>query len=402
MIKGIHLSTIGGVEIRLDWSLLIIVAIVTVSLGGGLLPRWHPDWSALTIWTTAVAAAVLLLVSVLLHELAHALVGRRHGIDIKRITLFVFGGMSHLEGEPHAWRAELWMAIVGPIVSLLIGAACITLAGVAFTGDAAFAADPLAAIAELGPGATLMLWLGPVNIVLALFNLVPAFPLDGGRVVRAIIWGASGSFTRATRWASLLGQAFGWLLIAAGVAMMLGLTVPLFGTGLAGGLWIALIGWFLHNAAIMSYRQAQLGEALAGVRVGEIMKTDFATVRADLPVQTLVDDYLMSREQRCYPVVDGRALSGIVCLDDLRHTRRADWPAARTSDIMTPAERLLTLSPSTPASEALTALTGRRVNQLPIVERGEIKGLLSREDVLKWLTFLSPGPDGGAERAARP
>ena len=391
----------GGVEIRLDWSLLIIVALVTVSLGGGLLPRWHPDWSALAIWTTAIAAAILLLVSVLLHELAHALVGRRHGIDIKRITLFVFGGMSHLEGEPHAWRAELWMAIAGPIVSLTIGGICMVLASIPLAGEGTFAADPLAAIRELGPGATLMLWLGPVNIVLALFNLVPAFPLDGGRVVRAIIWGFSGDFARATRWASALGQAFGWVLIAAGVAMMLGLAVPIFGTGLTGGLWLALIGWFLHNAAIASYRQAQLGEALAGVRVGEIMKTDFATVRADLPVQTLVDDYLMSREQRCYPVVDGRALSGIVCLDDLRHTRRADWPAARTSEIMTPAERLLTLSPSTPASEALTALTTRRVNQLPIVERGEIKGLLSREDILQWLAFFSPGFAGAEQRASR-
>lgn len=402
MFKGIHLMRVGGVDVRLDWSLLIIVALITVSLGGGLLPNWHPDWSALALWATAAAAAALLIVSVLLHELAHALVGRRHGIDVKRITLFVFGGMAHLESEPHAWRAELWMAIVGPIVSLLIGGICIALAGIALGGESAFAADPLAAISELGPGATLMLWLGPVNIVLALFNLVPAFPLDGGRVVRAILWGATGSFTRATRWASALGQAFGWLLIAAGVAMMLGLAVPIFGTGLVGGLWLALIGWFLHNAAMMSYRQAQFGEALAGVEVREIMKTDFATVHADLPVQTLVDDYLMSREQRCYPVVDGRALAGIACLDDLRRTRRADWSATRTSEIMTPVERLSTLSPSTPASEALTALTTRRVNQLPIVERGEIKGLLSREDILQWLAFFGTGVDGRAERPARP
>lgn len=404
MIKGIHLMRIGGVEIRLDWSLLIIVALVTISLGNGVLARWHPEWSALTIWTTAVAAAILLLVSVLLHELAHALVGRRHGIEIKRITLFVFGGMSHLEGEPHAWRAELWMAIVGPIVSLLIGGICIGIASAALAGEGALAAEPLAAIRELGPGATLMLWLGPVNMVLALFNVVPAFPLDGGRVVRAIIWGATGNFARATRLASVLGQAFGWALIAAGVAMMLGLTVPIFGTGLVGGLWISLIGWFLHNAAIMSYRQAQLGEALAGVRVGEIMKTEFATVPADLPVQTLVDDYLMSREQRCYPVVDGRELSGIVCLDDLRHMRRADWPAARTREIMTPADRLVTMSPGTPANEALTALTNRRVNQLPIVDHGEIKGLLSREDILKWLAFFGPAPAIGRryERTAGP
>jgi CBS domain-containing protein len=306
--------------------------------------------------------------------------------------------MSHLEGEPRAWRAELWMAIAGPIVSLVIGGACIALAGTALSGD--FAADPLAAIGELGPGATLMLWLGPVNTVLAVFNLVPAFPLDGGRVVRALLWGAGGDFAKATRWASALGQAFGWLLIAAGVAMMLGLTVPVFGTGLVGGLWIALIGWFLHNAAHMSNRQAQLQQSLAGVRVADIMKTEFATVPKELPVQALIDDYFMSREQRCYPVVDGRKLAGIVCLDDLRRTRREDWPATRAGDIMTPAERLVTMPPSAPASEALTTLTSRRVNQLPIIERGEIQGLLSREDVLKWLAFFAPssGSDPRAER----
>jgi CBS domain-containing protein len=282
------------------------------------------------------------------------------------------------------------MAIAGPLVSLLIGAACIAIASAALPANASLEGEPLEAIRELGPGATLLLWLGPVNIVLALFNLVPAFPLDGGRVVRALIWGSSGNFARATRWAAMLGQAFGWLLIASGVAMLLGLAVPLFGTGLVGGLWLALIGWFLHNAAIMSYRQAQLGEALAGVRIAEIMKTEFATVPPNLPVQGLIDDYLMSREQRCYPVVDSRTLAGIVCLDDLRKTPRSQWAAARVSDVMTPAERLVTLSPSTPASEALTALTSRRINQLPIVEHGELRGLLSREDILKWLAFFGP------------
>lgn len=399
MIKSIHLMRVGGVEIFLDWSLLIIVALVTVSLGSGLLPSWHPDWSALAIWGTGLAAAALLIASVLLHELAHALVGRRHGVEIKRITLFVFGGMSHLEAEPHAWRAELWMAIAGPIVSLLIGGVCIAAVSAA-VGEGGLGAEPLAAIRELGPVATLLLWLGPVNLVLAVFNLVPAFPLDGGRVVRAILWGAGGSFARATRSASMLGQVFGWVMIAAGVAMMLGLTVPLFGTGLAGGIWLALIGWFLHNAAIMSYRQAQLGEALAGVQVGDLMKAEFATVPADLAVQTLVDDYLMSREQRCYPVVEGRVLSGIVCLEDVRRVPRARWAATRVSEIMSPTEQLVTLSPDMPASEALIALTRRRVNQLPIVERGEIKGLLSREDILKWLALASPG--GREQRAAPP
>ena len=260
MIGALRVARIAGVEIFLDWSLLIIFILVTVSLGGGLFPQWHPEWNAATTWLTAAAAAVLLLVSVLLHELSHAIVGRAQGAQIKRITLFVFGGMAHIEQEPKVWRAEFWMAIVGPFVSLGLGTAFIFLGSLGVAGDAFAAEDPEALLRELSPLQTLLLWLGPVNIVLAIFNIIPAFPLDGGRVLRAILWGTTGDLTRATRWASQGGQAFAWVLIAAGISMVLGLQVPVLGTGAASGLWIALIGWFLHNAAVMSYRQQRVQE----------------------------------------------------------------------------------------------------------------------------------------------
>jgi Zn-dependent protease len=255
MESGLRIGSIAGIEIRVDPSLTFVFMLVTVSLGVGLFPAWHPDWSAVIVWCTAAAAAVLFFGSVLVHELAHALVGRAQDITIRRITLFVFGGMAHLEEEPHDWRAELWMAVAGPVTSFAIGVVCLFLAGLMVGPVEIDPGDPIAVFAALDPLATIAAWLGPVNIGLAVFNLVPGFPLDGGRVARALLWGATGDIVRATRWAAAMGQTFGWMLMAIGFAMILGLRVPYFGTGILNGMWIALIGWFLNNAAIMSYRQ---------------------------------------------------------------------------------------------------------------------------------------------------
>jgi Zn-dependent protease len=265
MSGGFHLMRVAGVDVFLDWSLAIIFFLITASLGSGLFPAWHPEWSAATSWVTAAAAAVLFLASVLVHEMSHALVGRARGMEIRRITLFIFGGMAHLEEDAREWRTEFYMALVGPVTSLAIGFLCIWLGSLGVGEVTARMDQPAEMLAGLGPWTTLLLWLGPVNIVLGLFNLVPGFPLDGGRVMRAAIWGATGDLHKATRWASNGGRAFAWFLIAAGVAMILGVRVPFFGTGFVGGLWLALIGWFLHNAAIMSYRQSPgAGRGTAG------------------------------------------------------------------------------------------------------------------------------------------
>jgi Zn-dependent protease len=193
---------------------------------------------------------LLFFCSVLTHELSHAFVGRALGASIRRITLFVFGGMAQLEGEPRSWGAELWTAIVGPVTSLVLAVVFSMLAG-ATSGSSLFDPNnPTAALARLGTLPTLLLWLGQVNFMLGLFNLVPGFPLDGGRVLRAILWGVTGNLQKATRWASFLGQITAWALIGIGLAMVLGAQVPFFGTGV-GGLWLAFIGWFLNNAAMM-------------------------------------------------------------------------------------------------------------------------------------------------------
>ncbi|MGH8771796.1 MAG: site-2 protease family protein [Burkholderiales bacterium] len=387
MLSGIRVGSVSGIEVFVDWSLMIIFFLVTFSLGAGLFPAWHPEWSAALIWSTALAAAVLFFVSVFIHELSHALVGRAMGIEIRRITLFIFGGMAHLEREPHTWRAELWMAIVGPVVSLLLGGLFLLVGGLAL-GESRFDPEsPEATLARMGPLTTLFLWLGPINIVLGLFNLVPGFPLDGGRVLRAITWGITGNLKLATQWASRLGQFFAWVLIGIGIAMMLGVRVPIFGTGLLSGIWLAFIGWFLNQAALMSYRQLLVRESLDDVPVSRVMQSQFTTVESTMTLSRLVDEHLLHSDQRAYPVVDGFDLVGLVCLEDLRKVPREAWERTRVSDIMTPASKLAQVAPTEDTSDALTTLTNRGVNQLPVVENGRVRGLVRREDILRWLAL---------------
>lgn len=400
MGPGLHLARIGGIDVHLDWSLLLIFVLVTTVLGAGLFPQWHPDWSLLTTWATAVAAAICFFASVLVHELSHAWVGRARGVDIRRITLFVFGGMAHIEQEPRTWRAEFWMAIVGPFTSLGLGVVFIAL-GSALAGNADFTGDdPAAAFASLGPLATLLFWLGPVNILLGLFNLVPGFPLDGGRVLRAILWGVTGDLRSATRWASNGGRAFGWLLILSGVAMVLGVPVWPFGAGLVNGLWIALIGWFLHNAALMSYRQLVVRESLEDVPASRLMHTRLEHVAPGLAISDFVDDYLLRGEQRAYPVVEGSRFVGLVRLKDLRNRPRSEWDGALVSSVMTAADELVTVAPGTEATKVVQMLEQRGMDYLPVLERGgRLVGLISRDDVHKWLSLRGGSAPARADDA---
>lgn len=232
-----------------------------------------------------------------------------------------------------------------------------------------------------------MLWVGPINILLGAFNLIPGFPLDGGRVFRAVLWGLGGDLYRATRWAAGLGQAFAWIFIACGFVMMFGVRVPFLGTGIMGGLWLALIGWFLNNAAIMSYQQLLMRRSLAQVPVSQIMLSHFATVSPDMSISALIDNYIMRTDQRAFPVVEDERLLGIVCLED---ARRVD-PAARATHtvraVMTPVHDLATATPEEASVDALRALSQRGVNQLPVVKDGAVRGLIRREDILKWLSL---------------
>jgi len=385
--RAVRLGSIAGVTVALDWSLLIIFVLISFTLAGGVLPYWHPDWSGFTVLVTAVSAAILFLGSILAHELSHALVGRRFGVRVERITLFVLGGMAHMEEEPPDWRSELAMAIAGPAASLALGFLCLYLAGLISGPVELDPEKPIDAISKLSPLATVLFWLGPVNIILGLFNLVPGFPLDGGRVLRAVLWGMTGDLSRATRWAAAVGQGFAWVLIGSGFAMILGLRVPFFGSGPVAGLWIVLIGWFLNSAALTSYRRVLIQETLGDVPVTRVMHRDCPAVTPDASVRNLVDEHLLGSSQRAFPVIEEGRLRGLVCLDDVRKLDRDRWGDTRVAEIMTDVEMLHVLGADAKASDALSLLAERGVNQLPVVDAGRLLGLVTREDILKWLSL---------------
>lgn len=391
MNRGIRIARIAGIDIVLDWSLVFIFTLIAFSLSAGLFPAWHPEWSTALNWSTGLSAAVLFFASVLAHEMSHALVGRAQGMEINRITLFIFGGMAHLREEPRNWRAELLMAAIGPVTSLALGFFFLMLAGLLAGPVEVDPAHPEEFLAQLSPAASLLIWLGPINIVLGLFNLVPGFPLDGGRVLRAILWGITGDLRSATRWASELGRGFAWLLILLGVGMVFGLHVPIFGTGPVGGLWLAFIGWFLHNAALMSYRQLLIKETLEDVSVKRLMRTRVTALDPATTIDVLVSDYLMGSEQRAFPVIENNRFTGLVCLQDIRKVARDDWQVTYVQDIMTPTAQLSMLAPDDDAADAMFELARRNVNQLPVVYEGRFQGLLTREDILKWLMVHGEG-----------
>jgi len=394
MGNGLRLGRIAGVAIHIDWSLLIVFVLVASSLGVGLFPEWHPDWGPGLIWATAIGAAVALFASVLAHELSHALVARTWGIAVRRITLFVFGGVAQIEQEPPNWRAEFWIAVVGPLASAVLAAVCVLGAGLSMRPTEAELEDTGQLFASVGVGGTLLLWLAQVNLLLAVFNLVPAFPLDGGRVLRALMWAVTGDLRRATRWASGGGQAFAWFLIATGMVMMLGVRIPFLGGGLVSGLWLAFIGWFLSNAAALSYRQLLVREALRDVPISRLMLGEFATVPPDLPVSALVDRYLLHTDQRAFPVMANDSLLGMVCLREVRKLDRAAWDKTPVRDIMVPADQLASAGPRDDAGEVLSRLAAKDLNQLPVLENGRVRGIVRREDILKWLALYA---DLGAE-----
>lgn len=387
MFTGFRLTRLAGIDIAVDWSLLIVFLLLVLSLGMGVFPAWHPDWSLEFSVLMALAAAVLFFASVLLHEMAHALVGRAGSMPVDRITLFIFGGVAHLRQAPRTWRLELLTAVVGPVTSFLISGLSVLAVRFAARNVAVDPAFPEAVVAELSPIATLFLWLGEINLMLALFNLIPGFPLDGGRVLRAIIWGITGDLRRATRRAAQAGQVFSWLLVVAGLAMMLGLPVPFFGTGIIGGLWVMMIGWFLNSAAVMSYRQLLLNESIEGVAVARVMQSDFASVDGEMPLSRLVDDFLLPGSQRAFPVLDGGRFAGLVSLRDVRKVAREDWPRTLVRDVMTPASGISGVAPETSAAEAMVTLGREGVNQLPVIKDGQVRGMVSRENILKLLSL---------------
>jgi len=364
MPGSLHLGRIAGIDIYINFSWLIIFVFLTWSLATGWFPQLYPGWSTATYWLVSAIAALLLFASVLLHELAHSLVARARGLPVKNITLFIFGGVSNLQQEPASPGVEFQMAVVGPVVSLLIGFVAFLL--------------QLAVRGSNSPLQGIFFYLAITNILLGIFNLIPGFPLDGGRVLRSIIWKASGSLRRATRAASIVGQIIAYLFILLGIWLF-------FSGNVLDGIWIGFIGWFLLSSAQSANSQVMLESMFRGVTVGEVMNTKPTTVPANISLQRLVDEYFLPHGLRSALVMQADQLAGLITLGDIRHVPREQWGQVPVGHAMVPLDRLHIVQPQQSLNEVLPLMAGQNVNQLPVVQNGVLVGVLSRDAIVRFL-----------------
>ncbi|HEX6303024.1 MAG TPA: site-2 protease family protein [Anaerolineales bacterium] len=388
MGRGFRLGRIFSIEVNIDWSWVFIFVLVAWNLTS-VFGQFHPEWGLTLQISIAVLAALLFFASVLAHELAHSLMAQAQGVPVRNITLFLFGGVSNIQRQPPSARAEFLITIVGPITSIVLGIIFLLIANL--TGGAANVSvtNPQQLIQQLDPLTTLLAWLGPVNILVGLFNMIPGFPLDGGRILRSIFWVATDNLRKATRWASWVGQGVAWLMIGAGIAMVFGVQIPFLGTGFVSGLWLAFIGWFLNSAAVQSYQQIVVQDILEGTQVKEMMRRNPPTVSPNQSVHSLVHDHIMGSDEHAFPVLEDDKLVGLVTLQDVREVQRDKWQQVTVAQIMTPTEELATVAPEEDASDAMTKLSHRDVRQLPVVENGKLVGVLRRRDIVQWMQLQS-------------
>ncbi len=364
MPGSLRISRIAGIDIYIHVSWLIILVLLTWSLAVGWFPVLYPGWSTATYWVISLISALFLFVSVLLHELAHSLVARSRGLPVKNITLFIFGGVSNIEQEPKSPGVEFQVAVVGPVVSLLIGL-------IAFLLD-------LPLRGSKSPLDAILAYLALTNVLLGIFNLIPGFPLDGGRVLRSIIWKITGSLRTATQAASIVGQVIAYLFIFWGIWQ-------LFGSNFLNGIWIAFIGWFLLSAAQSANSQVMLQSMFRGVTVGDVMSTNPLTVPANISLQRLVDEYFLPHGLRSALVMQAEQLAGLITLSDIRHVPREQWGQVPVGHAMISLERLHVVSPQQSLNDVLPLMAGRDVNQLPVVQDGRLVGILSRDAIVRFL-----------------
>jgi Zn-dependent protease/predicted transcriptional regulator len=373
MQAQIKLGRIFGIRIGIHYSWIIIAILIAFSLAG-LFHQANREWTPAVVWGTAILTAVLFFVCILLHELGHSVVAQSSGIRVPSIVLFALGGVSQMERESPDAKTEFWMALAGPAVSFIIGFVCLGIArSLGWVGLLASAPSPL--VAMVG-------YLGYINIILGAFNLIPAYPLDGGRVFRALAWWRTHSIERATRIASMVGQVFAFLFI------LYGLWRFFQGEGFAG-LWLAFIGWFLLDAARSSRVQVEMMHALGGIKVGDVMERNCAIVDANTNLQTLVDEHLLRTGQRCFIVQKEGQLTGLITPADISRVERRMWPLTTVEQAMRPAAQLRVVSPETPVVQALETMARENINQLPVASDGHLEGILSRGHLLEILRTRS-------------
>jgi len=369
---GIPIGKAFGISLRLHYSWFFIFALVTWALAGSYFPSTYPTWSLSVRIAAGLITSVLFFGSVLAHELMHSIVSQRQGVPVQSITLFFLGGVSQITSEPKQPKDEFRMAIIGPLSSLVIGGIFF---GIYFglRHVDTFAVQFITAIA---------FWLGYINVFLGVFNLIPGFPLDGGRVLRSLIWWRSGNLKSATRIASTIGRAVGFILIFGGIWFI-------FTGNWINGILLALIGWFLESAAVGSYQQLLMQEMLKGHVASEVMSRDCAVIPPDTTIDQLVHGNVLASGRRCFPVVSDSQIMGMVTLHNIKAVPREQWSTETVKEAMIPFDKLKWVRPDEELSSVLRILTEDNINQVPVVQDSEIVGMVSRENLLNFVNIRS-------------
>jgi Zn-dependent protease/CBS domain-containing protein len=365
MRGSLRIGRISGIEIGIHYTWLLAFFLITWLLARSYFPDTYAGWSILSYWGAGLLSALLLFISVLIHELAHSLVAQARGLPVSSITLFILGGVSNLTEEPQKPAIEFVMAIVGPLTSLV-------LAGVFWGLEHLLGSPGTFLKAIIG-------YLALVNLGLAAFNILPGFPLDGGRVLRSILWSTTGDLVKATNIAAIIGRIFGWAFIALGIWLAFFVQ-----GGFLNGIWLAIIGFFLNSAADNSRNEVTLREHLSGVPVGQVMENNTESVNPRMLVSDLVQTVFLQRRRRAIPVTEGEQVIGMVTIGDVSKLPQEKWPFTPVERVMT-REPLRTVKPEDDLNAAMKFIAQYDLNQVPVVSEGKLVGLLTRADVINYL-----------------
>jgi Zn-dependent protease/CBS domain-containing protein len=379
MNENISLGRIAGIHVGLNWSLLVVVALIAWSLASSILPSAAPGQAPAAYWTAGVISALVFLVSLLAHELAHSVVAQRRGVRVEGITLWLFGGVSRFSSDTSAPGSSALITFVGPLTSLVLGA--LFLLASAVSGGAS---APTLIRATLS-------WLGTINIILGVFNLVPAFPLDGGRLLQALIWLRTGNRLQATRVAARIGMGFAILMIAVGLASLL------FAGNVVGGIWWIFLGWFLLSAARAEEASGLIRQALEGIRVRDVMTPNPVQAPENLSVEEALHDYILASRHSTFPIHDGQGrLTGLLTMAALKNVAPGDRSSTSIKDISCGLTQVPTVAPGDPATALLSQADGCGEGRTLVVDGGQLVGIVSPSDINRLLQRALPG------RAAAP
>lgn len=373
MRGSLKVGRFAGIEIGIHYTWLFAFVLFAWLFAQGTFPAVFPDWSTAEYWVSGIVVSVMIFISVLIHELSHSLMAIKRGMKVSSIVFFIFGGVSNIENEPDKAWDEFIMAVVGPLSSVVLGGIFL---GIYYL---------IAPTSEIvTPVIGVIFYLGVINLLLAAFNIIPGFPLDGGRVFRSIIWGITKNLSLATLVAGNVGRLIGWAMILLGIALILGIDVWIFQGSLIGGIWMIFIGWFLSSTADNAMREQATYQQLTGVRVKDVMDRYPECVTPNATVDRIVQDSFIQRGRRALPICNESGLLGIVTLADIRKLPQDQWANTTVEAVMTRSP-LDAVDENESLNAALRAMAQKDLNQVPVMGDGQMVGLLSRADVIRYL-----------------